>query len=100
MIRTIALLVLFGWSALLGAEVIKVPLGAQGSAAVAEHLPERGSSMDSVRAGWGEPETRHAAVGQPPITRWDYPEFFVYFEYNHVLHTVLRHTPVAPPPAP
>ena len=97
MIRMLALLLLFGWSTLLGAQVIKVPIGAQGSAVIAEHLPERGTSMEAVRSAWGEPAARQAAVGQPPITRWDYPEFFVYFEYSHVLHAVLRHKPVAPP---
>ena len=97
MIRMLALLLLFGWSTLLGAQVIKVPIGAQGSAVIAEHLPERGTSMEAVRSAWCEPAARQAAVGQPPITRWDYPEFFVYFEYSHVLHTVLRNTPLAPP---
>ena len=28
-------------------------------------------------------------VGQPPITRWDYPEYRLYFEYDHVLHAVV-----------
>jgi hypothetical protein len=95
-VHGIAFAVLLGHAALAAAEIIKVPLGAQGSAAVAAHVPERGISMDAVLAGWGEPEARQPAAGQPPITRWDYPEFFVYFEYQHVLHTVLRHTPVAP----
>ena len=29
------------------------------------------------------------ALGNPPITRWDYPQFSVYFENDRVLHTVL-----------
>lgn len=78
------------------AEVIKVPLGAQGSAVLAAQLPERGNSMDWVLSQLGEPEARHPAVGDPPIARWDYADFYVYFEYQHVLHSVLRHRPVAP----
>lgn len=50
--------------------------------------PPRGAPMSAVEAGFGEPRTRHAAVGQPPITRWDYDGFSVYFEHNHVIHSV------------
>ncbi len=52
--------------------------------------PKRGSSMASVEASFGPPATRSTAVGQPPITRWDYAGFSVYFEYNHVVHSVRR----------
>lgn len=60
------------------------------AAATATERPTRGLSMDSVEARWGAPVSRSAAVGSPPITRWDYPSFFVYFEYAHVVHTVRR----------
>jgi hypothetical protein len=52
--------------------------------------PTRGMSMRGVEERFGAPETRSAAVGQPPITRWDYPGFSVYFEHDRVLHTVVR----------
>jgi hypothetical protein len=51
-------------------------------------LPTRGMSMAQVETRFGAPAERHAAVGQPPITRWVYPSFVVYFEYQHVVHTV------------
>jgi hypothetical protein len=51
-------------------------------------LPARGSSMKTVEARFGAPVQRHAAVGKPPITRWDYKGFSVYFEYDHVVHAV------------
>ncbi|MEO6081067.1 MAG: phosphodiesterase [Steroidobacteraceae bacterium] len=51
-------------------------------------LPARGSSMATVEARFGAPRERHAAVGKPPITRWDYDGFSVYFEYQHVIHAV------------
>lgn len=51
--------------------------------------PARGSSMKAVEARFGAPTSKHAAVGNPPITRWDYPGFSVFFEYDHVVHTVV-----------
>ncbi len=51
--------------------------------------PARGSTMATVQGRFGEPTTRHATVGNPPITRWDYPQFSVYFEHDRVLHAVL-----------
>ena len=53
-------------------------------------MPARGTSMATVRARLGAPEKRMAAVGDPPITRWVYPRFTVYFEHDRVLHSVKR----------
>jgi len=57
-------------------------------------LPKRGASMAAVEAAFGAPASKHAAVGggsasTPPITRWDYPAFSVYFENSHVVNSVL-----------
>ncbi|MEZ5564425.1 MAG: hypothetical protein R3F24_02450 [Gammaproteobacteria bacterium] len=52
--------------------------------------PRAGSSMTDVEARFGAPASRSDAIGKPPITRWDYPGFVVYFEYNHVIHAVRR----------
>lgn len=60
-------------------------------------LPSRGTSMAQVEAQFGAPAERYAAVGQPPITRWVYPAFVVYFEYQHVVHAVARRTAAAQP---
>ena len=57
-------------------------------AAETPHHPARGSSMQKVEATFGAPTNRVPAVGHPPITRWEYPGFVVYFEGNLVLHTV------------
>ena len=51
--------------------------------------PDRGMTMSAVEAKFGQPATRHNAVGQPPITRWDYPGFSVYFEHQFVIHAVV-----------
>lgn len=50
--------------------------------------PARGTTMARVEATYGAPTQRIAAVGQPPITRWEYPGFIVYFEHSHVIHSV------------
>ncbi len=56
--------------------------------AASVELPRRGVTMEQVQQRFGEPTARHAAVGQPPITRWDYAGFSVYFEHRHVIHAV------------
>jgi hypothetical protein len=53
--------------------------------------PTRGMSMDAVKSRFGEPSQIHARVGDPPITRWDYADYSVYFEYRHVLTSVVHH---------
>lgn len=57
--------------------------------APAGERPDRGMKMDAVEARYGAPATRYPAVGQPPITRWDYPGFVVFFEGDLVLHAVM-----------
>lgn len=57
-------------------------------AAARDELPARGMSMVQVESRFGAPTEKFDAVGQPPITRWVYPSFVVYFEYQHVVHTV------------
>lgn len=52
--------------------------------------PARGMSMEKVEAAFGAPANRVAAVGNPPITRWEYPGFVVFFENNIVLHSVVK----------
>ena len=53
--------------------------------------PKRGSTMSDVEKHFGAPVNRHPTVGVPPITRWDYPGFSVYFEHQTVIHSVARH---------
>ncbi|MEJ2601808.1 MAG: hypothetical protein P8172_00705 [Gammaproteobacteria bacterium] len=52
--------------------------------------PSRGMTMTKVESSWGKPSMRRAPVGDPPITRWEYPDFVVYFEHNRVIHAVLK----------
>ena len=71
------------------ADELKVPAPEGGA-----NAPSSGMSMDSVEAKYGAPTRRVPAVGgasaqQPPITRWEYPGFTVYFENSRVIHTVV-----------
>ena len=52
-------------------------------------VPAPGATMDSVKAKFGAPTQEAPAVGKPPITRWEYPGYVVYFENDKVLHTVI-----------
>jgi hypothetical protein len=52
--------------------------------------PSRGMSMEKVEAAFGAPASRVAPIGDPPITRWEYPGFVVYFEHHLVVHSVAR----------
>ena len=52
----------------LHADTLRIPVGEQNSTQ-ASPLPQRGATFDAVRRGWGEPVTRHAAIGQPPGAR-------------------------------
>ena len=52
--------------------------------------PRQGARMDQVRARYGEPKERATPVGDPPITRWVYPAYTVYFEQDLVLTSVVH----------
>lgn len=52
--------------------------------------PARGMHERTVLSRFGEPVTRHGAVGEPPISRWDYSDYSVFFEGPFVIHTVVR----------
>lgn len=52
--------------------------------------PSRGMDMVEVEQIFGPPLEKHPAVGKPPISRWDYGRYSVYFETDRVLHSVVR----------
>ena len=54
--------------------------------------PTRGMSMDQVATKFGAPSSKVPAVGKPPISRWEYPGFVVYFEHQHVIHSVVANS--------
>jgi hypothetical protein len=54
-------------------------------------VPTRGMTMERVQSRFGAPVNASGPVGDPPITRWEYPGFVVFFEYRHVVHSVEKH---------
>ncbi|MGH8126288.1 MAG: hypothetical protein ACREPK_10645 [Rhodanobacteraceae bacterium] len=59
------------------------------------NMPKRGMTMAQVKSQFGAPLKVLATRGgsskyQPPIHRWEYAKYIVYFEYSHVIHSVLR----------
>lgn len=75
------------------AETLQIPIGQQGANEL--HLPQFGESQRSVLERFGLADEEHPSVGNPPITRWDYREFSVYFEHTHVINSVRHHQPSA-----
>ena len=75
-------------SGLAGAETIAIDNGiAVKPSDIA--TPSRGMTMDQVAGKFGAPASKVPAVGTPPISRWEYPGFIVYFEHEHVIHSVV-----------
>ena len=65
--------------------------GAEGSVTFDQAgKPTRGMSEESVQANYGAPQSSVAAVGDPPISRWEYADFVVFFEHNLVIHSVTK----------
>ena len=52
--------------------------------------PSRGLSMETVADQYGPPTQTLPAVGNPPITRWTYDGYTVYFEQRHVIRSVVH----------
>lgn len=71
----------------------------QAAAAVpAAGLPIKGQTMSQVLSRYGQPQLRHKPAGgdtpkHPPITRWDYAGFSVFFEHTHVVDAVVPGQP-------
>ena len=79
------------------ADVIEMP---EPGTPAALSKPSKGATMNSVLQQFGAPTTQHPAVGggskhQPPITRWDYPGYSVFFENSHVVDAVVPGQPPA-----
>jgi outer membrane protein assembly factor BamE (lipoprotein component of BamABCDE complex) len=74
------------------AETVQIPVGQQGQDKQSIQRPRTGMDQNQVRAQYGNPLDWTNPVGEPPISKWTYADFIVYFEYDHVIHSVLVHT--------
>ncbi len=52
--------------------------------------PTRGMTQETVEANFGAPRDAREPIGDPPITRWEYANFVVFFEYDRVIHAVSK----------
>ena len=52
--------------------------------------PARGTTMAQVRDRFGPPAQELPWVGDPPISRWIYDDFTVYFENEFVIRSVVN----------
>jgi len=52
--------------------------------------PRNAQTKQEVSSEFGEPDNKVAAIGEPPISRWEYSNYHVYFEHNLVIHSVLK----------
>ncbi len=68
------------------AESLQMP---NNSSSISVEIPSRGMTMSGVEEHFGEPEAKKEAIGEPPITVWQYSNYTVYFEYKNVIHTVV-----------
>ncbi len=72
------------------AEDIKIPLGTQSPELQQLSKPSKGMTKAQVKQQYGTAQKENAAVGKPPISSWVYPNFTVYFEYDHVINCVIK----------
>jgi hypothetical protein len=71
--------------------ILGLALGLMGiSAGEDGSRPVRGTTRAQVESKYGSPVSKKAAVGDPPISRWEYQDFTVYFEHDRVIHAVLK----------
>lgn len=79
------------------AEEIHIPIGQQADDESAIQMPTKGMTKERVKAAFGEPLEASEPKGNPPISRWVYSDFVVYFEHDHVIHNVRAFKPKATP---
>lgn len=93
----LALILPAGFGLAVQADVITLP---EGDATTPVSKPAKGITMKAVEQQFGAPSKKYPAVGggsarQPPITRWDYAGFSVFFEHDHVVDAVVPGQPPA-----
>jgi hypothetical protein len=87
MTRMVLTLILLASPAVLPADVLLIEQVRQVEGMT---VPVNGLSKVAVEAAFGAPLSTTEPVGDPPITRWNYQHWSVYFEFDRVLFTVLN----------
>ncbi len=91
MLRPLSLSLVLLFSSVAIADTLHIPVGEQGASSLS--VPHRGESKGRVLERFGLADKEYPSVGQPPITRWDYRLFTVYFENDRVINSVIHHQP-------
>ena len=87
-LRTLSLAAMLAFSlATASADTVELQGASPGSDSA---RPSRGMTQAAVEARFGIPNRRVAAVGDPPISQWEYSGYIVYFEYDRVIHAVAK----------
>lgn len=73
---------------ILALSVLALSVASHGSFAM--ETPTAGLSKASVEIKYGNPQAKSTTVGEPPISSWEYSQFTVYFEHDHVIHSVVK----------
>jgi len=84
------LILTLGFAMAAGAQNLDMSAGSQSASFDAPGKPTRGMTQASVESTFGAPQSSRQAVGDPPITRWEYPGFIVFFEFDKVIHSVSK----------
>ncbi|MGS2723333.1 hypothetical protein ACVBEJ_06275 [Porticoccus sp. GXU_MW_L64] len=78
------------FSATASADELRVPVGKQAADKQGMEKPRNGETKQQVQDKYGNPDKQNGPVGDPPISSWEYSDYVVYFEYDRVLHAVLK----------
>jgi len=78
-------------SPLAQAEVVQISVSKQSPEMQTIERPSMGMRKAQVEEKFGEPQEISGPIGEPPISKWHYADYVVYFEFDQVIHTVLKH---------
>ena len=96
LLTLLALLAFYSTPAISDTLLIDVIQNEPANSAAGIPRPTYGMSMIQVKETFGSANKEYPAVGIPPITRWNYEKFSVYFEDNTVLHSVINKPAISP----
>lgn len=85
-LTTFILLAAFIFAPTLSSQEITLSIANSGDASTPK--PAHGQTMDQVLQQFGEPAEKLNPVGTPPIIKWVYKDFTIYFESQTVIHSV------------
>ena len=90
MISISSLLILVAATLHVNAQVVKMPNSNSAQVVIHSNMPVRGLTKGQVESRFGEPSSRQGPTGIPAIYRWNYESYSVFFENNHVIHSVVH----------